>query len=63
MQTARGISLDRSGYDGPYLTTADGNLPHDPFTGAGDWNYNNTTGQVHSSCTLAAMDGTVYNTW
>jgi prepilin-type N-terminal cleavage/methylation domain-containing protein len=59
----RGLSVDRSGYDGPYLRTGDGNLPPDPFTAATDWNYNNATGEVHSSSTLTALDGTAYSTW
>ena len=59
----RGISVDRSAYDGPYLRTPDGNLPVDPFTGAADWNYNNATGEVHSSSTLTALNGTAYTTW
>jgi prepilin-type N-terminal cleavage/methylation domain-containing protein len=59
----RGMTLDRSGFDGPYLRTGDSNLPRDPFTGAADWNYNNSTGEVHSSATLTAIDGTAYSTW
>ena len=59
----RGMSVDRSSYDGPYLVSPDGNLPTDVFTGAADWNYNNSTGEVHSSSTLAAIDGTDYSTW
>lgn len=59
----RGMSVDRSGYTGPYLLTADGNLPKDPFTGAADWNYTNSTGEVHSSSTLVATNGESYSTW
>ena len=59
----RGMALDRNGFDGPYLRTGDGNLPLDPFTGAADWAYDNTTGQVHSSATLTAIDGIAYSTW
>ena len=59
----RGISVDRSSYDGPYLRTADGNLPKDPFTGAGDWSYSNATGEIHSASTLTALDTTAYSTW
>ena len=55
--------VDRSAYDGPYLRTPDGNLPTDPFTGAADWTYDNSTGAVHSGSTLLARDGTAYNTW
>ncbi len=59
----RGGWVDRTMYDGPYIQTGDGNLPKDPFTSAADWAYDNTTGAVHSSSDLAALDGTAYNTW
>lgn len=59
----RGMSVDRNGYEGPYLRTGDGQLPLDPFTGAGDWSYNSATGEVHSSSTLSALDGSAYSTW
>ena len=59
----RGISVDRDGYNGPYLVTGSGMLPVDGMTGASDWNYDNTTGMVHSSSTLTATDGSAYATW
>ena len=59
----RGMSVDRQGYTGPYLTTADGALPKDPFTGAADWSYNNQTGELHSSSTLTSVTGTSISTW
>jgi prepilin-type N-terminal cleavage/methylation domain-containing protein len=59
----RGMSVDRMAYTGPYLITGNGQLPKDPLTGAADWNYNNTTGEVHSSSTLTAVNGSDYNTW
>lgn len=59
----RGISVDRSAYTGPYLVTGDGALPKDPITEAADWDYNNSTGAVHSSATLNAVNGTAYSTW
>jgi len=59
----RGMSVDRAGYDGPYLRTGDGNLPKDPLTGAADWAYNSSTGEVHSGSTLTALDGSAYSTW
>jgi prepilin-type N-terminal cleavage/methylation domain-containing protein len=58
-----GGSVDRMAYDGPYLTTGDRQLPPDPMTAARDWNYDNSTGAVHSSSALTALDGTQYNTW
>ncbi len=48
-------------FQGPYLTTPDGNLPPDPMTGAADWTYVNTTGAVHSSSTGQTIDGTAYS--
>jgi prepilin-type N-terminal cleavage/methylation domain-containing protein len=59
----RGGWVDRTAYDGPYLLTGDGQLPKDPFTAAADWDYDNTTGTVHSSSTLTSLGGTAYNTW
>jgi len=59
----RGMSVDRLAYDGPYLRTADDSLPGDPFTEVADWNYDNSTGEVHSSSTLTALDGTAYSAW
>jgi len=59
----RGLSVDRSGYEGPYLRTGDSGLPVDPFTAAADWNYDSATGQVHSRSTLTALNGTAYSTW
>jgi len=59
----RGGWVDRSMYDGPYILTGDGSLPQDPFTTAANWNYDNTTGALHSSSDLTALDGSAYNTW
>lgn len=59
----RGGWVDRSAYDGPYLLTGNGQLPKDPFTAAADWDYDNTTGAVHSSTTLTSLGGAAYNTW
>lgn len=59
----RGGYVDRKAYDGPYLQTGDGELPRDPFTGSADWAYDNASGALHSSSTLAALDGSPYNEW
>ncbi len=59
----RGGYVDRNSYDGPYLVTGDGTLPKDPFTQAADWNYDNSTGDIHSSSGLTATNGSAYNTW
>jgi len=58
-----GIALDDAGYEGPYLRTADGNLPKDPFTDAANWTYTKATGDVHSASTLTGLNGTAYSTW
>lgn len=55
------VSLDATAYQGPYLKTPDGAIPADPFTGAVDWTYSN--GEVHSSSTLTALDGSDYADW
>lgn len=59
----RGGWVDRTAYDGPYLLTGSGQLPKDPFTDAPDWSYQSSTGSLHSSSTLSALDGSAYNTW
>jgi len=59
----QGLDLDEEGYQGPYLRTPDGNLPVDPFTGAGDWDYDAPTGDVHSASTLNSLAGDAYSTW
>jgi hypothetical protein len=38
-------------------------VPDDPFTDAPDWAYDNATGDVHSSSTLTALDGSHYSDW
>ena len=58
-----GRSVDRAGYQGPYLRTGDSALPADPMTKAADWTYDNAAGDVHSSSTLTGLDGTDYTTW
>ena len=59
----RGGMVDRMAYDGPYLVTGDGQLPDDPFTGAADWVYDNSNGDVRSNSDLTALNGEAYNTW
>ena len=59
----QGMDLDPAGWQGPYLRTPDGGLPVDPFTGAADWTYVGSTGEVHSAATLMALDGTAYSAW
>ena len=59
-----GIALDVSGWQGPYLRTADGNLPKDPFTDSSTtWSYTASTGHIQSGSTLTAIDGTAYSAW
>jgi len=47
-------------YQGPYLTTSDGNLPKDPVTGAADWTYSATSGAIHSAATGNNLAGVAY---
>jgi type II secretion system protein G len=61
-----GVDLDTEGYQGPYLHTADGNLPLDPFQDqsvAATWTYDAPLGAVHSASTLTALNGTAYVDW
>jgi general secretion pathway protein G len=59
-----GVALDATMWSGPYLTTSDGGLPKDPFTDDGtSWNYDPTTGEVHSASALTSLDGEAYADW
>jgi general secretion pathway protein G len=59
-----GGPLDVADWSGPYLTTSDGGLPKDPFTDDGtSWNYDPTTGEVHSASDLTSLDGEAYANW
>jgi len=62
-QGGGGIDLDVAGWQGPYLRTADGGLPKDPFTETADWSYTTTSGEVHSASTLKAINGDNYSDW
>jgi len=59
-----GIALDVNGWQGPYLRTADGNLPKDPFTESSTtWSYTAATGHIQSGSTLTAINGEAYSIW
>jgi general secretion pathway protein G len=59
-----GIALDVAGWQGPYLRTADNNLPKDPFTDSSTtWAYTASTGHVQSGSTLTAINGDNYSSW
>jgi len=58
-----GIALDVVGWQGPYLRTADSNLPKDPFTDDFDWSYTPATGHIQSASTLTAINGENYSAW
>ncbi|MBM3500547.1 MAG: type II secretion system protein [Armatimonadetes bacterium] len=61
---ASGRPIPPECFQGPYfISSPDGQLPIDPFTGARDWDYDPSTGAIHSSSTLTATDGTLYNSW
>jgi type II secretion system protein G len=61
-----GITFNANDFRGPYLTTADGNLPNNPITSANvvgtDWTYTATTGAVKAA-SGTAVDGTNYSNW
>jgi general secretion pathway protein G len=59
-----GVALDVTGWQGPYLRTADDLLPKDPFTDSStSWSYTASTGHVASGSTLTAINGEAYSTW
>jgi len=59
-----GAPLDVAYWGGPYLTTPDGGLPEDPFTGDSDsWIYDPTSGDVHSGSRLTSRAGEAYSAW
>ena len=63
---ANGVAINPMDFRGPYLTTANGQLPNNPVTGANvvgtDWTYTATTGAVKAK-TGTAVDGSDYSTW
>ena len=65
--TAAVININATDYKGPYLTTADGNLPKNPITSLVDWDYGiviPNVGAVHASAggTLAGGSDN-YSLW
>jgi len=59
-----GVPLDATSWSGPYLTTTDGGLPKDPFTGDGtSWEYDPPTGDVHTGSDLTSLAGDAYSSW
>ena len=67
--TGTSVAINATDYKGPYLTTADGNLPDNPISGGNvvgtDWLYGTTApnvGEVHAAAG-SALDGTDYSTW
>ena len=63
---ANGITFGEADWQGPYLTTPDGNLPSNPVTGGNaegtDWLYDAPTGSV-SAAAGTSLDGGDYSTW
>ena len=57
------IECPKSNYRGPYLTTPDSQLPIDPLAGSRDWQYDTSTGAVHSNAEGTGADGTPYASW
>jgi type II secretion system protein G len=61
-----GVTINAQDFNGPYLTTPNGELPNNPTTGGNaiptDWTYDATTGAIHAA-TGTAVDGTDYSTW
>jgi type II secretion system protein G len=61
-----GVEINTADFNGPYLTTPDGNLPNNPTTGQNDipgsWTYDATNGAIHAA-DGTAVDGSNYSTW
>jgi general secretion pathway protein G len=61
-----GVGINTADFHGPYLTTADGNLPKNPMTGANaegtDWIYVKTDGALHAKAGASVGSGD-YSTW
>lgn len=58
---AAGTPMTPVKYKGPYLVPD--RIPRDFFSADGTWEYNPVTGDVRSSSTRPALDGTVYAGW
>ena len=63
------VAINATDYKGPYVTTADGNLPDNVVTGGNvagtDWLYSTTSptvGDVHAAAGQA-LDGSDYSMW
>jgi len=63
---SNGVTIAQSDWNGPYVTTPDGNLPNNPITGANvegtDWVYDSATGAV-TAAAGTALDGSDYSSW
>ena len=61
-----GVTIAESDWNGPYVTTVDGNLPNNPITGANaegvDWGYDVATGGI-TAAAGSALDGSDYSSW
>jgi len=61
-----GVQINTADFNGPYLTTPNGELPNNPTTGGNaipaDWTYDNQTGAIHAAAGTA-VDNTDYSTW
>ncbi|MHB9134566.1 MAG: type II secretion system protein [Armatimonadota bacterium] len=60
-QDGAGNTIDKNAFRGTYLLA--NSLPPESFATDQQWGYDPATGEVHSTSTLIALDGTVYNTW
>ena len=55
------ININQADFQGPYLTTPDGNLPDDPVEPTTAWTYTASTGAVHSGASGTTLDGINYS--
>ena len=61
-----GVTINTIDWKGPYLTTASGDLPNNPISGANaegtDWLYTKTNGALKAKAGVG-VDGSNYSTW
>jgi general secretion pathway protein G len=58
-----GVTLDVARWHGPYLESADRQLPKDAFTDKADWSYTAATGRLQSSSPMVSLHGDRYDHW
>jgi general secretion pathway protein G len=55
------ININADDYQGPYLTTPDGEIPDDPIDPTATWSYTASLGELHSGASGSTLDGIPYS--